>query len=30
MTDRLRAAIGDATRKGLLRSSEVEMLNKEF
>ncbi len=30
MTERLRAAIGDATRKGLLRSSEVEMLNKEF
>lgn len=30
MTDRLQDAIDDATRKGLLRCSEVEMLNREF
>ena len=30
MTDRLHGAIDDAARKGLLRSSELEMLNREF
>ena len=30
MTERLCSAIDDATRRGLLRSGEVEMLNKEF
>ena len=29
MTERLRGAIDDASRRGLLRSSEVEMLNRE-
>ena len=30
MTDRLHDAIDDASRRGLLRSGEVEVLNKEF
>ena len=30
MTDRLLGAIDDASRRGLLRSGEVEMLNREF